>query len=86
MQPTARRLVAEVAQPTAGGHRWLRILGDDERGYLLAGDLEALEEIWFPSLDEALTEAERAGVPRDAWGVEDSPPAAVTERARRPRW
>lgn len=79
MEPDTLRLVAEVTVPApAGGPiaRWLRILGDDRRGYLLVGDVDpevgpALEDIWFPTLDEAFAAAERVGVPRAAWNAED---------------
>jgi len=48
----------------------LRILGDDTRGYLLAGIPEAElndNEFWFSILDDALAAAERLGVSRDRW-------------------
>jgi hypothetical protein len=89
VDPQALRLVAEVTlSGAAGGSRWLRILGDERRGYLVVGDLEpagapALDEIWFPTLDEALGAAERAGVPRSAWGVDQASASTITERARR---
>jgi hypothetical protein len=51
--------------------RQLRILGDDRRGYLVAGlvgipRLEE-EEFWFGTLREALDATARFGVPGDAW-------------------
>jgi hypothetical protein len=83
------RLVAEVIlAPADGGSeatRWLRILGDDKRGYLLVGDLEpngapVLEEFWFPSLEQAFGAAEAVGVPRAAWDAEIAPPNPLTGR------
>lgn len=51
--------------------RQLRILGDDRRGYLLAGLLGIPrleeEEFWFGTLREALDATARLGVPSDAW-------------------
>lgn len=90
MNPEALRLVVEVTIDAAGATRWLRILGDDERGYLIVGDIEReagrpLEDFWFPTLDEALTAAQRVGIPREAWGVDSSSPSAITHRARRRR-
>jgi hypothetical protein len=88
--PGVLRLVAEVVVESAdgSGKRWLRILGDDERGYLLPGDLESeggppLADFWFPTLNEALDEAAAAGVARDAWDVDASTPAEITARAKR---
>jgi hypothetical protein len=91
MVPNTLRLVAEVTLdvPAAGGPRrlWLRILGDDERGYLLVGDFGAehgieLEDFWFPTLEQLLTAAESVGVPRDAWDLDYSTPSAISRRAR----
>ncbi len=52
------------------GHQ-LRILGDDARGYLLAGLANVLDteqrEFWFANLAEAIDAAARLGVPADAW-------------------
>ena len=78
--PNTIRLVAEVAHPASAGFRWLRILGDDSRGYLLVGDLEYEEappiaEYWHPTLEQALDAAEAAGVPRAAWDLEVRPPS-----------
>ena len=77
--PDTVRLVAEVAFPSQDGTRWLRILGDDRRGYLLVGDLEPadaapISEYWHPSLELALDAAAAAGVPRSAWEMETRPP------------
>jgi len=51
--------------------RQLRILGDDRRGYLIAGLLGIPrveeEEFWFGTLTEALDATARFGVPGDAW-------------------
>jgi hypothetical protein len=51
--------------------RQLRILGDDQRGYLIAGLLGIPrvedEEFWFGTLGEALEATARFGVPGDAW-------------------
>jgi hypothetical protein len=51
--------------------RHMRILGDEARGYLIAGAADVLaergEDFWWPTLDEALACAERLGAPRDAW-------------------
>src|ERR1700704_6499756 len=82
------RLVAEVSLAPVDGSeetRWLRILGDDNRGYLLVGDLEpdaapALEEFWFPTVQQAFAAAESVGVPRAAWDVEVAPPNPSTGR------
>jgi hypothetical protein len=74
--PNTVRLVAEVRE------LWLRILGDDDRGYLMVGDLD-LADVWFPRLELALDEAERAGVPRSAWGLDESPPHLISSRMRR---
>jgi hypothetical protein len=82
------RLVAEVALDSdAEGTRWLRILGDVRRGYLIVGDIDmegmvALDDFWFPTLDGAIAAAERAGVPRSVWEVDTSSPASITERLR----
>lgn len=55
----------------SGGSRRARILGDDARGYLLAGVASLVElhgeEFWFATFDEALACGERLGIPRDAW-------------------
>jgi hypothetical protein len=51
-------------------HAQLRILGDDERGYLLMGAFDLLDdepEFWFATLDEAKAQSTRIGVPLDAW-------------------
>jgi hypothetical protein len=79
--PDTLRLAAEVVfDPGAGrGVRWLRILGDDLRGYLLVGDLDpeggpALTEFWHPTLDLALAAAAAVGVPPSAWDREQAPP------------
>lgn len=55
--------------PGGGQPRQLRILGDDERGYLLAGYPEAPEadDFWFRTLDEAFAHTDRLGVARSAW-------------------
>jgi len=88
MEPAALRLAAEVELPApAGATRWLRIVGDDQRGYLLSGDLElwpapAVEEFWFPTIEEAIAAAERVGIPRAAWRQDPSPAATITRRAR----
>jgi hypothetical protein len=91
MVPNSLRLVAEVTLdlPAAGAPRrlWLRILGDDERGYLMVGDIGAeagieLDDFWFPTLEEMMAAAERVGVARDAWDLDYSTPAATTRRAR----
>jgi hypothetical protein len=54
-----------------GGPRQARILGDDVRGYLIAGVSDLLgeedDEFWFGSLDEALDCGERLGIERSAW-------------------
>ncbi len=91
MVPNTLRLVADIV--LEGGDRahrselWLRILGDEARGYLIVGDIDpagglALDDFWFPSLDLALAAAERSGVPRSAWGIDDSAPAVVSARIR----
>jgi hypothetical protein len=60
-----------VARKANGDPCQLRILGDDDRGYLLAGTLAIPlaeeEDIWFRTLDEAYTEGERLGVARESW-------------------
>jgi hypothetical protein len=54
----------------------LRILGDDRRGYLLAGlpvvtgDADA--EFWFPTLKQAKRAAERMGVTESQWATIES--------------
>jgi hypothetical protein len=52
-------------------NRQVRILGDDVRGYLLVGlespDRGGLDQLWFPTLSEAIAEAEQRGIPRTAW-------------------
>jgi len=54
-----------------GPPRQVRILGDDRRGYLIAGLLGVAlvedEEFWFGTLGEALESASRFGVPENAW-------------------
>jgi hypothetical protein len=50
----------------------VRILGDENRGYLLMG-LERMpdadeQEFWFRTLDEARAAAAEYGVPADGWG------------------
>jgi hypothetical protein len=77
--PDTVRLVAEVGHSSPAGIRWLRILGDDTRGYLLVGDLEPpdmppITEYWHASLDLALGAAEAVGIPRSAWDLEIRPP------------
>lgn len=49
--------------------RQLRILGDDVRGYLIAGisDMPGGDDIWFRTLEMAYVRAERVGVAREAW-------------------
>lgn len=79
--PDTIRLVAEVEFPSPAGIRWLRILGDDTRGYLLVGDLEppdmpAITEYWHASLDLALRAAEAVGIPTSAWDLEIRPARA----------
>ena len=70
--PPGRQLYAEVALPerTDRTHQ-LRIVGDDRRGYLLAG-LSPLAnsesaEFWFPTLSEAKRAAIPFGVDEGAW-------------------
>jgi hypothetical protein len=86
------RLVADVVLEGDGPDRrrqlWLRILGDDLRGYLVVGDIDPagsleLDDFWFPSLELALAAAERAGVPRAAWEIDASSPVTITARVRR---
>jgi len=81
--PETLRLVAEVRLASVDGiseaTRWLRILGDDNRGYLLVGEVElagapVLQEFWFPSLEKALAAADAAGIPRLAWDAEVAAP------------
>jgi hypothetical protein len=66
--PPGVHIHAQCARP-GEPPRQLRILGDDRRGYLIAGlfAIAPEEEIWSSTLDEALARAERAGVPPDAW-------------------
>jgi len=49
----------------------VRLLGDETRGYLLAGlpHLPELDgaEVWFPTLAAALAAGERLGVARESW-------------------
>jgi hypothetical protein len=91
MAPNTLRLVADVVLDGDGPGRrrrlWLRILGDDLRGYLMVGDIDPaggleLDDFWFPTLELALTAAERAGVPRPAWELDDAAPATITARVR----
>jgi hypothetical protein len=91
MVPSTLRLVADVVLDREGAdrgvHLWLRILGDDLRGYLVVGDIDPaggleLDDFWFPTLEVAITAAERAGVPRPVWELDDSAPAAITARVR----
>ena len=55
--------------PEGEGSRQLRILGDEQRGYLLAGyrDAAGTEDFWFRTLSEALAQADRLGVARADW-------------------
>jgi hypothetical protein len=67
--PSGVHIQARFA-PDGGQPRQLRILGDDQRGYLLAGYPEAAaesEDFWFCTLPEALGQAERLGVARSDW-------------------
>jgi hypothetical protein len=72
--PPGLHMQAEITVMIAGrvSTRQLRLLGDDARGYLLAGlpavaPPFALGEIWFETLAEAFAEAEAVGVSPDAW-------------------
>ena len=72
--PPGVHLCAEVF--AGGRHHQLRILGDDERGYLLVG-LSALpgheaDEFWFPTLDGATGMGSEVGVPPGGWGEIES--------------
>lgn len=64
----ARVLVADAD----GSHpRQLRLLGDERRGYLLAGTLAlpggADAEFWFATVNEAFAAGEGFGVSRADW-------------------
>lgn len=54
--------------PSGLPSRQSRLLGDEERGYLITGiaDLED-GDFWFETLDAALVQGERLGVSRSAW-------------------
>jgi hypothetical protein len=69
------------ARTSAEQEHQLRILGDANRGYLLAGTLalgaETLEEFWFTSIEDAISAAESVGVARADWS---SMPSAVDGR------
>ena len=72
--PPAERYAAAVDADEAGGAGSMievRILGDDERGYLLVGHFSlpasAGEEFWFESLDGAIAGAQRLGIEPGAW-------------------
>ena len=49
----------------------MRLLGDDERGYLISGDVpgyeELLTDIWFANLDGALATARSLGIEASDW-------------------
>jgi hypothetical protein len=57
----------------------VRLLGDDERGYLVAGlpRLPELEnvEVWFPTLASALDTGESLGIDRTDWAEFTPAPA-----------
>jgi hypothetical protein len=61
--------IQAVFASAEGRTRQLRILGDDRRGYLVAGITGTANDgdFWFRTLDEALSRAERLGVRRDEW-------------------
>jgi hypothetical protein len=83
--PPGTRLQAAVSLPGTAASRatQLRILGDERRGYLLAGlaDLPEPEEFWFATLEEALAHAERHGVSRSAWSDITAVGEVITEAA-----
>jgi hypothetical protein len=49
--------------------RQIRILGDDQRGYLITGlaDVPDGGDFWFETLPEAIARAEALGVEVDGW-------------------
>jgi quinol monooxygenase YgiN len=51
----------------------MRLLGDEDRGFLLSGTIpeydQLLGEIWFGQLDDAFAAATRLGIPRDGWSA-----------------
>ena len=55
--------------PDGGQTRQVRILGDEERGYLIAGisDLPEEVEFWFRTLVEAFATASELGIRPDDW-------------------
>ena len=74
--PPGVQLQAECEPPGLPA-RQLRILGDDARGYLIAGLADMVDDNDFcPTLDEALARAQRAGVERGTWND-------ITDVARR---
>jgi hypothetical protein len=70
--PPGVHLYAEIVVDEQ--RRQLRILGDDARGYLLAGlpDRTVEDDFWFPTLAEAKKAGERLGVQSDRWADLDS--------------
>jgi hypothetical protein len=69
--PPGVHLEAYACSGASQDEHQLRILGDTNRGYLLAGTLalgaEALDEFWFSSIEEAISAAESVGVARGDW-------------------
>jgi len=67
-----------VGETSAGSP--VRLLGDDNRGYLIAGltHLPELEdvEVWFPTFEAAMEAGERLGIKRRDW-TEFTPPVAL---------
>ena len=66
--PPGIHLRAEVSH----GHHQLRILGDEARGFLLAGTsglppADAESALWFASVEEAMQAAQEFGVELTAW-------------------
>lgn len=70
--PPGAHIAADLTWDDERGshHTQLRILGDDNRGYLLMGGFELADdgEFWFGTLAEAKEAALELGVPIDAWG------------------
>jgi hypothetical protein len=70
--PPGIHLYVEIV---VGAHRrQLRILGDDDRGYLIAGLPDGIveDDFWFPTLTEAKRAGQRLGVPIDRWAELES--------------
>lgn len=69
--PPGVHLQATLRRPD-GELRQVRVLGDDQRGYLLVGIADLDEDgdggdFWFRTMEQALARAERIGVRRDGW-------------------